>query len=163
MNDAARDLAIEVLNAAQRRAMLITLAESCTGGLIAGALTDIPGSSAVMDRSYVTYSNIAKTDMLGVDPTLIMEHGAVSAEVAEAMARGALCRSPAKLAVSVTGIAGPGGGSAAKPVGLVYIATADRTGTAAHRHLFEDKGRDHIRQETVLKTLRHLLARLNDL
>ena len=106
-------------------------AESCTGGLIAAALTEIPGSSDVMDRGFVTYSNQAKTQMLGVPQSLIAAHGAVSQHVAAAMAHGALAHAPVHIAISVTGIAGPGGGSAAKPVGLVWFGCAT---TAGHSH-----------------------------
>ena len=102
----------------------VVTAESCTGGLVAGALTGVPGSSAVVDRGFVTYSNEAKADMLGVDPKLIARDGAVSESVSRAMAEGALQRSLANIAVSITGIAGPGGGSDLKPVGLVHFACA---------------------------------------
>jgi len=116
----------KVLAAYAKKKIKIVTAESCTGGMISSMLTDIPGASDVFDRGYVTYSNTAKTDMLGVDAGLIKKHGAVSGEVAEAMARGALARSKADLAIAVTGIAGPTGGSKKKPVGLVYIAAASR-------------------------------------
>lgn len=128
----------EALLAEFRRAELrLATAESCTGGLIAAALTAIPGSSDVVERGFVTYSNEAKSDLLGVDPALIARVGAVSAEVAEAMARGALARSRADVALAVTGIAGPGGGTATKPVGLVFLAGI-RTGgePRVERHLF---------------------------
>ncbi|MCR9255967.1 MAG: CinA family protein [Alphaproteobacteria bacterium] len=104
--------------------LMLTTAESCTGGLIAAAMTEVPGSSAVIDRGFVTYTNEAKTEMLGVDADLIKRVGAVSEEVAKAMAEGALARSNADVAVSVTGIAGPGGGSEEKPVGTVHIGCA---------------------------------------
>jgi nicotinamide-nucleotide amidase len=117
-------LASDVLDALRRRQWQVATAESCTGGMIAAALTDIAGSSDVVDRGYVTYSNAAKSDLLGVDPALIAAHGAVSAEVAEAMAAGALARAGVDIAVAVTGIAGPGGGSATKPVGLVWFGLA---------------------------------------
>jgi nicotinamide-nucleotide amidase len=106
--------------------LMIATAESCTGGLIAGALTAVAGSSDVVDRGFVTYSNAAKTQMLGVPPAMIEAHGAVSAQVAESMAEGALDRSEASLAVAVTGIAGPGGGTPEKPVGLVWFGLARR-------------------------------------
>jgi nicotinamide-nucleotide amidase len=121
-------LAREVLTLARARGQTIATAESCTGGLVAAALTSIAGSSDVMDRGFVTYSNAAKTAMLGVPASLIAEVGAVSADVAAAMAEGALRASGASLAVSITGIAGPGGGSAAKPVGLVHFAIASNDG-----------------------------------
>ena len=109
---------------------MVATAESCTGGLVAGALTDIAGSSAVVDRGFVTYTNEAKQQMLGVPPTTLEKFGAVSRETAEAMAHGALGHAQADLAVSITGIAGPGGGSPEKPVGLVHFAAASRGGRA---------------------------------
>lgn len=116
----------------------IATAESCTGGHVAAYLTDVPGASAVVERGFITYSNEAKQEMLGVDPTLIERHGAVSAEVAEAMARGAIAHSQADVAIAITGIAGPGGATETKPVGLVYFGTCTR-GSATHheRHVFE--------------------------
>jgi nicotinamide-nucleotide amidase len=140
--------------------LTIATAESCTGGLIAAALTAIPGSSAVVDRGFVTYSNEAKTEMLGVPTDLIARRGAVSAEVARAMAEGALKHSKADLTVAVTGIAGPDGGTAEKPVGLVHIAAARRGGARLHEEmLYGDIGRDNVRFETVASALA-LLARL---
>lgn len=139
------ELAAQVLRAAAQRGLRVATAESCTGGLVAAALTAIAGSSSVMDRGFVTYSNEAKTEMLGVPPELIAAHGAVSPEVAMAMAEGALQNSHAQLAVSITGIAGPGGGSADKPVGLVHFALA-RTGQGtlhAEHHFAGD--RDDVR------------------
>jgi nicotinamide-nucleotide amidase len=118
--------AAATLAAVRARGWMVATAESCTGGMIAAALTSVAGSSDVVDRGFVTYSNEAKTDMLGVPPALIAEHGAVSAEVAAAMAQGALARSRAGVTVAVTGIAGPGGGSADKPVGLVWFGCAIR-------------------------------------
>lgn len=115
----------------------IATAESCTGGLIAATLTEIPGSSDVVDRGFVTYSNGAKTDLLGVTEPLLAAHGAVSAEVAEAMVRGALTRSAAEVAVAVTGIAGPGGATATKPIGLVYLAAQrQKRDPVVERHVF---------------------------
>jgi len=140
--------------------LTIATAESCTGGLIAAALTAIPGSSAVVDRGFVTYSNEAKTEMLGVPTDLIARRGAVSADVARAMAEGALKHSKADLTVAVTGIAGPDGGTAEKPVGLVHIAAARRGGARLHEEmLYGDIGRDNVRFETVASALA-LLARL---
>jgi nicotinamide-nucleotide amidase len=131
----------------------LATAESCTGGLIAGCLTAIPGSSAVVERGFVTYSNEAKTDMLGVSADLIGRVGAVSAEVAEGMATGALDHSRADIAVSVTGIAGPDGGTPTKPVGLVYLGVARRGGSVRHeRHIFSGD-RDGIRQAAVVRAL----------
>jgi nicotinamide-nucleotide amidase len=151
----------EVLTAARRlldicraRKLLLATAESCTGGLIAGALTEIAGSSDVVERGFVTYSNAAKAAMLGVPQELILRHGAVSEEVAKAMAEGALAYSPADLAVSVTGIAGPGGGSVAKPVGLVHFGCAARGRPARHtERRFGDVGRGEVRRPTVLAAL----------
>lgn len=137
----------------QHQLMLVT-AESCTGGLIAGLLTEIPGSSDVLERGYVTYSNAAKSSCLGVDPQLIATHGAVSEEVARAMAAGALANSEADLAVSVTGVAGPGGGSAEKPVGLVHFAAARKGQPMMHlESRLGDLGRTAIRLESVRAAL----------
>jgi len=140
--------------------LTIATAESCTGGLIAAALTAIPGSSAVVDRGFVTYSNEAKTEMLGVPADLIARRGAVSADVARAMAEGALKQCKADVAVAVTGIAGPDGGTPDKPVGLVHIAAARRGGARLHEEMrYGDIGRDNVRFETVASALA-LLARL---
>lgn len=132
----------------------IATAESCTGGLVAGLLTEIAGSSAVVDRGFVTYSNEAKNELIGVPMDLILAHGAVSAEVARAMAEGALARSRADVAVAITGIAGPGGGSAEKPVGLVQFASARRGGeTIQIERRFGDPGRAGIRRAAILQAL----------
>ncbi len=130
--------------------LTIATAESCTGGLLAGLLTEVPGSSAVLERGFVTYSNAAKTDMLGVPAELIQQYGSVSAPVAGAMAEGAIAHSRAHIAVAVTGVAGPGGGSADKPVGLVHFARSERGG-ATHRHekRFNDNGRAGIRRAAL--------------
>lgn len=138
----------------RRQGLRIVTAESCTGGLLAGILTEVPGSSDVVDRGLVTYSNAAKTALLAVGEDLLARHGAVSAEVAAAMAQGALANSPADISVGVTGIAGPGGGSAEKPVGLVYIAAARRSGgRAAAECRFGDIGRTDIRIAAVRAAL----------
>jgi nicotinamide-nucleotide amidase len=143
-----------LLAAARTRNLRIVTAESCTGGLIAAALTAIPGSSDVVERGFVTYSNEAKSELLSVPAELIARKGAVSTEVALAMAAGALKHSPADIAIAVTGIAGPGGGSEAKPIGLVHIATARRGGARLHEELrLGDIGRDRIREETVRAAL----------
>jgi len=143
-------LAANVLVAARAKGLMIATAESCTGGLIAGLLTEIAGSSDVVERGFVTYSNEAKEEMLGVARDLLVAHGAVSEPVAAAMAQGALAHSNAQVSVAVTGIAGPGGGSAEKPVGLVYIAAMREGGTAVvERHLFGDIGREQVRLATV--------------
>jgi nicotinamide-nucleotide amidase len=136
----------------------IATAESCTGGLVAAAITEIPGSSAVFDRGFVTYANSAKTDLLGFGVELLGRHGAVSAEVAAAMAAGALARSQAEIAVSVTGIAGPDGGSAQKPVGLVHFCAVrrDRPDIAVVRN-YGDIGRSAVRLAATREALRLLM------
>jgi nicotinamide-nucleotide amidase len=143
------------------RKLLLATAESCTGGMVAAAMTEIAGSSEVFDRGFVTYSNEAKMEMLGVPSAVLEKHGAVSAETAEAMAIGALVHSRADVSVSITGVAGPAGGSAAKPVGLVHFAVALRDGIVTlDRQVFADTGRSGIREaardhalEMVLRTL----------
>ena len=143
------DRAADVLARLRARGMMVATAESCTGGMIAGALTAVAGSSDVVDRGFVTYSNEAKTEMLGVPAALIEAAGAVSEEVARAMAEGALARSRAGVTVSVTGVAGPGGGSAEKPVGTVWFGLARRGGeTACERRIFPGD-RAAVRDATV--------------
>jgi nicotinamide-nucleotide amidase len=142
-----------------RRAMLAT-AESCTGGMVAAACTSLAGSSDWFERGVVTYSNGAKSELLGVDPALIARHGAVSEQVARAMAEGLLARAPATFAVAVTGIAGPGGGSADKPVGTVWIATAARAGAAEAKLLQASGDRVAIRQQSLVRALEQVLARI---
>lgn len=149
----AEDILAEAADLVRRlkaAGLKLTTAESCTGGLVAAAVTDVAGSSAVLDRGFVTYSNEAKAAALGVDAALIARHGAVSAEVAVAMAEGALRHSLADLAVSITGIAGPGGATPAKPVGLVHLAVA-RKGqpTVEDACRFGDIGRRQVRQVAV--------------
>lgn len=156
--DRIRELAVNLLAEYGGAGRMVATAESCTGGLIAGAITDIAGSSQVFDRGFVTYSNAAKSDMLGVPPSLIIGHGAVSAEVAVAMAVGALAKSKADVAVSVTGVAGPDGGTAAKPVGLVFIATAVRKGPAKAREYHFTGDREAVRLQTVECALERLRA-----
>ena len=136
---------------ARAQKLRIATAESCTGGLIAGLLTEIPGSSDVFERGFVTYSNRAKQDMLGVPGDLIGDHGAVSEAVARVMAEGAVENSSAHMAVAVTGIAGPGGGTAVKPVGLVHIAAARGQRDPASRMRFGDIGRGEVRSRTWMK------------
>ncbi|WP_221997502.1 CinA family protein [Rhizobium laguerreae] len=142
--------------------LMISTAESCTGGLIAGALTEISGSSAVVDRGFVTYTNSAKIEMLGVQAETLSRFGAVSEETARQMVHGALFRSRADIAVAVTGIAGPGGGSAEKPVGLVHLAAKSRAGALIRRKvLYGDIGRSEVRLATIrtaLEMVRSLLA-----
>ncbi len=152
-DEALRDSATTLLAAARSRGWHIATAESCTGGLIAGCLTAIPGSSDVVLCGFVTYDNASKTRMLGVPPSLLERDGAVSESVARAMAEGACANSPAELSLACTGIAGPGGGSPGKPVGRVHIAVAAE---GAVRHLMRDYGdcgRDAVRAATVADAL----------
>lgn len=142
-----------------RRGWRVATAESCTGGLIAAACTALAGSSAWFERGFVTYSNEAKAEMLGVDAALIALHGAVSEAVARAMAEGALRHSSAHLAVAVTGIAGPGGGSAEKPVGTVWLAVAVRGQAARAEHLRLTGDRGAIRSQTVAQALQSVFER----
>lgn len=153
-------LAANILDLARERTLRITTAESCTGGLIGAEFTDIPGSSDVYDRGFITYSNTAKTEMLGVPEALLTAHGAVSPEVAGVMAEGALTHSSAQLSVAVTGIAGPGGGSSQKPVGLVYIASAMAGRTTLIRRHFITGDRQQIRHEAKMRALDLLLTQL---
>lgn len=142
-----------VLKAYEARGWMIATVESCTGGLVAAALTEIPGSSAVVERGFVTYSNEAKTELVDVPAGLIAAHGAVSPEVAAAMARGGLARSRADVAVAVTGVAGPGG-SEFKPEGLVCFHAISRAGETIPRMLeFGAQGRSKVRQLSVLEAL----------
>ncbi|MCB9948768.1 MAG: CinA family protein [Rhodospirillaceae bacterium] len=154
-------LTVQILEACRKRGILLATAESCTGGLIAACLTNVPGSSEVVDRGFVTYSNDAKMDMLGVPAGMIAQYGAVSAEVASAMAAGALAASQARIAVAATGVAGPGGGTPDKPVGLVFIGIA-ATGrpAVAHRHQLPGD-RQAVRLATVDRSLRHLMAAID--
>lgn len=152
--------ATALLATCRARGETIATAESCTGGLVAATLTAVPGSSEVFERGFVTYSNAAKSEMLGVPVWLIERHGAVSEDVARAMVGGALTHSRATIAVAVTGIAGPSGGTAEKPVGLVHFAVARRDEPVRHeRVLFGDIGRAEIRRESVERAL-GLLASL---
>jgi nicotinamide-nucleotide amidase len=151
-------LATRVLAAARARKWMIATAESCTGGLVAGALTEIAGSSDVVDRGFVTYSNQAKMALVGVPETTLAAHGAVSRQTAEAMSKGALERAGVDLTVAVTGIAGPGGGSADKPVGLVHFAAAAKDGRLIHREKrYGDVGRSEVRRLSVIAALNLLL------
>lgn len=146
-------LAKEILTLCRERGLTIATVESCTGGLVAGALTAIPGSSDVVNGGLVTYSNAAKSALAGVPPELIDAHGAVSEPVARAMAEGGRGRLTASLAVAITGVAGPGGGSAAKPVGLVHLGCAGADGTFHREKRFGDLSRDEIRRLSVLEAL----------
>lgn len=150
--------ATELLELARKHGAMVATAESCTGGLIVAALTEIAGSSDVVDRGFITYSNAAKIEMLGVRPDTLAEHGAVSEETAAEMASGALARSQASVAVSVTGIAGPGGGSVDKPVGRVCFGLATPQGTRTETVDFGDIGRANVRAATVSHAL-DLIAR----
>ena len=151
------DLAKAIITLANEKNVMLVLAESCTGGMIAAALTNIAGSSAVLDRSLVTYSDQAKQDLLGVGDEILASYGAVSAETAIAMTTGALLKTPAaRLAASVTGIAGPGGGSQYKPVGLVHFSCQWRGKPAVHEHHIFTGDRDSVRN----KSLNHLLTML---
>ncbi len=154
------ELAAKVLSKARAKEWKIATAESCTGGLLAGALTEIPGSSDVFERGFVTYSNEAKTELLGVPAEIIAGHGAVSEEVARAMAEGVLARAKVHAAVSVTGIAGPGGGTDRKPVGLVHIGGANLARSSHLECRFGDKGRSAVRMASVEAALNHLLQLL---
>ena len=144
----------------QKNGWRMATAESCTGGMIAAACTDLAGSSGWFDRGFVTYSNEAKTDMLGVAAEMIERHGAVSEEVARAMAQGAVAHSRAQASVAVTGVAGPSGGSAEKPVGTVWLAWATPAGVVSEKCRF-DGDRAAVRQATVLHALQRLAALLD--
>jgi nicotinamide-nucleotide amidase len=150
-------LAETVLSACRARSWRVATAESCTGGLVAAVLTAIADASDVVERGFVTYSNKAKGELLGVPPETIAEHGAVSAETAAAMARGAITRAGVDLAVSVTGIAGPGGGTAHKPVGLVYIGIARKDGAAQVERRVFPGDRSGVRHAAVRLALELLL------
>ena len=153
-NMTANDLAKAIIKLATDKRVMLVLDESCTGGMIAAALTDIAGSSAVLDRGLVTYSNQAKQDLLGVSDEILASHGAVAAETAIAMTTGALLNTPlATLAASVTGIAGPGGGSEGKPVGLVHFACQWRGKPAIHDHHIFTGDRDSVRKKSLHKSL----------
>jgi nicotinamide-nucleotide amidase len=160
MNNEIRAAALDVLDLCKRKKLTLATAESCTGGLLAGALTEIAGSSEVFDRGFVTYSNAAKQQMLGVASSTIEVHGAVSRECAEEMAKGALAHASVDLAISVTGIAGPSGATPEKPIGLVYFCAALRRGhIIANERKFGDIGRVQVRRISVL----HALAMLHEL
>jgi nicotinamide-nucleotide amidase len=148
--------AAKLISDCSARGFKLACAESCTGGLLVALLTEIPGSSSVVDRGFVTYSNEAKVELLGIPLDIVEKHGAVSEQTACAMALGALTRSAADLAVSITGIAGPGGGSELKPVGLVHIASAIRGKNLSHRrHVFQGN-RSEVRLSAVAEALRML-------
>ena len=158
--DDIQNLAARVVTAAAARGVLVATAESCTGGLVSAALTAVPGSSAVLDRGFVTYSNAAKIDLLGVPAETLEARGAVSEPVARAMAEGATARSGASVSVAVTGVAGPDGGTDDKPVGLVHFAAVGPAGTIHAEHRFGDLGRDRVRLESTRVALDLLLDRI---
>jgi nicotinamide-nucleotide amidase len=156
-----RTLAETVLDLCRRRSWKLATAESCTGGMIAAALTDIAGSSDVVERGFVTYSNEAKTDLLGVPAALIAQHGAVSQPVAAAMVTGALSHAPVDLAVSVTGVAGPGGGSPDKPVGLVHFGAARKGAPVKTERQIFSGDRDQVRALATRRALELLIELTN--
>jgi len=158
VTDAADPIVARLAAALLARGATVAAAESCTGGMIAAACTSRAGSSAWFERGVVTYSNAAKTDLLGVPATLLDAHGAVSVEVARAMAAGTLARAPATFAVAVTGIAGPDGGTPTKPVGTVWIATCARDAAAEAVLLQASGDRAAVRAQSVLRALELLLA-----
>lgn len=157
------DTAARLVNRLHASKVTLATAESCTGGLVAAAVTEVAGASSVFDRGFVTYSNEAKSAELGIDPALIARHGAVSEEVAIAMAEGALHHSLAAIAVSITGIAGPGGATATKPVGLVHLAVA-QTGrrSVSESCRFGDIGRRRVREAAVRKAFEMLHRALDE-
>jgi nicotinamide-nucleotide amidase len=155
-------LAEQVLNRCRLLGLKLAVAESCTGGLIGGCLTAVPGSSAVFSRGFITYDNVAKTEMLGVSKALLAQKGAVDEAVAGAMAEGALTRGSVQASIAATGIAGPTGGSRDKPVGLVHIAAARAGQTTSHRRCQFQGDRNAIRMATITAALQLLLERLAD-
>jgi nicotinamide-nucleotide amidase len=153
------DRASALLDLCRARGLKIATAESCTGGLVAATLTEIAGSSDVLDRGFVTYSNASKQVMLGVAAATLEQFGAVSRQTAEAMAKGALAHAPVDLAISITGIAGPGGATAEKPIGLVHFAAATRSGRVVHQECqYGDIGRAQVRRASVIQALAMLRA-----
>jgi nicotinamide-nucleotide amidase len=157
MSETLRALAQRAGEALQRQGLFLVTAESCTGGGIAAAVTDIPGSSAWFDRGFVVYSNDSKVEMLGVDAGLLRTEGAVSEPVVQAMVAGALARSPAQLAVAVSGVAGPGGGSPEKPVGTVCLAWQHRGQSPQVQTMLFHGNRDEVRAATVRRALEGVL------
>ena len=158
------DLAESLVQAASEKRVMIVTAESCTGGLVSAAITDIAGSSSIFDRGFVTYSNEAKAELLGVSPSLIDQHGSVSKVVACAMAEGAIKNSRGSISVAITGIAGPGGGSVEKPVGLVHFATSIKGSDTLHfeKH-FGNLSREDIRRAAVNAALEALIERVKNI
>lgn len=158
MNDELLMLSEVLLDVCSGKALKIATVESCTGGLLAAYLTAISGSSTVFERGHVAYSNDSKTQTVGVEPAIIEQHGAISAVVAEAMARGSLEHAPVDLAAAITGVAGPGGGTALKPIGLVYIAVAAKDGSLEVRENHFPGDRNAIRSASVQVALEMLMA-----
>lgn len=159
MQDLVETLSIKM----QALGLMLVTAESCTGGMVAMAMTERPGSSLVFERGFVTYSNEAKQELLDVPKDVLGKHGAVSAQVATAMVKGALAHSRAEIALSVTGIAGPDGGTQAKPVGLVYIGYGDKSGvTEVVEHRFQGD-RSAVRRQTAEASLKHLIRFIDKL
>lgn len=157
LDDDIVEAAKRLLDICRRKNLTLATVESCTAGLVAGTLAEVPGISSMLDRGFITYSNQAKQDMVGVSAATLEKHGAVSRETAEEMARGALAHAPVDLTVSVTGVAGPDGGSAEKPVGLVHFAVASRSGRLVHAEKrFGEIGRSEIRKQSVLQAFRML-------
>lgn len=155
------DLAQRIVDKAGAEGVMLAAAESCTGGMVAAAITDVPGASAVLDRGFITYSNEAKQEMLAVAPALIARYGAVSGPVARAMAAGALAHSRADIAVSITGVAGPSGGTSLKPVGLVWFGLAVRGAPVrTERRVFADSDRSLVRQRATETALGLVLSKL---
>ncbi|MGH6852125.1 MAG: CinA family protein [Methylocella sp.] len=157
-SDAFKSRAADLIASCRTTGLTLATAESCTGGLLAALITAIPGSSGVFERGFVTYSNAAKIECLGVSPRILEDFGAVSAEAARAMAAGALAHSAAGMALSITGIAGPGGGSPGKPVGLVHFGVARRGGAIIGvEKRFGDLGRDGVRSAAIAVAIELLL------
>ena len=155
--DEINNLAKEIIAVGPKNKVIISTAESCTGGMIGATITSVSGSSTVYDRGFITYSNNSKAELLGIDINKINQYGAVSKEIAKLMAEGCLRKSNSNLSVSVTGVAGPGGGTKDKPVGLVYMAIAKKNrDTINFKFLFGEKTRDEIRNLTTLNALKNL-------
>ena len=161
LNNSLISLAEICIATARKQKLKLAIAESCTGGLIAAYLTSVPGASDVFEQGFVTYSNEAKQESLHIPADLIAAHGEVSDAVVRAMAQGALRHGHADISVAVTGIAGPTGGTPAKPIGLVYIGSASRNGlTLAEEHRFGDIGRTEVRDRTALRAMEMFLERM---
>ena len=151
-------LSEDIIKKCKDKNHIIATAERCTGGMLASSLTSIPGSSEVFDRGFITYSNYSKSELLGIDYDIINEHGAVSSETAIAMAQGAVNNSQARISVSITGVAGPSGGTDINPVGKVYIATANEDIINCNEFNFDDKGRDFIRLASAYEALKMVFS-----